>query len=72
MSNIAIIGLEDDTQLWVVDFAAGTVVPLSTTPTGDLATADAWRQNRTVIVKGIDLAIALSSLDDIPHGLHDD
>ncbi|AIC28554.1 MULTISPECIES: hypothetical protein [Rhizobium] len=59
MTKVVIIGIPGETGLWLADLDAGTVTPLN--PTGDLATASNLRKAGGIIVKGVDLAVAVSS-----------
>ncbi|MBB4481493.1 hypothetical protein [Rhizobium etli] len=59
MAKVVIIGIPGETGLWLADLNAGTVAPLN--PTGDLATASSLRKAGGTFVKGVDLAVAVSS-----------
>ena len=59
MAKAVIIGIPGETGLWLADLGTGTVKPLN--PTGDLATANDLRKVGGTFVKGVDLAVAVSS-----------
>ncbi|CAN7506554.1 hypothetical protein [Rhizobium leguminosarum] len=59
MAKAVIIGIPGEAGLWLADLGAGTVKPLN--PTGDLATANDLRKTGGTFVKGVDLAVAVSS-----------
>ena len=59
MAKVVIIGLPGEAGLWLADLGAGTVKPLN--PTGDLGTANDLRKAGGTFVKGVDLAVAVSS-----------
>ncbi|MGO6741138.1 hypothetical protein ACCS93_01580 [Rhizobium ruizarguesonis] len=59
MAKAVIIGIPGEPGLWLADLGAGTVKPLN--PTGDLATANDLRKAGGTFVKGVDLAVAVSS-----------
>lgn len=59
MAKAVIIGIPGETGLWLADLDAGTVKPLN--PTGDLATVSDLRKTGGTFVKGVDLAVAVSS-----------
>ncbi|ANK86845.1 MULTISPECIES: hypothetical protein [Rhizobium] len=59
MAKAVIIGIPGEEGLWLADLDAGTVKPLN--PTGELATASSLRKAGGIFVKGVDLAVAVSS-----------
>ncbi|OAV52724.1 hypothetical protein A6U98_28465 [Rhizobium sp. WYCCWR10014] len=59
MAKAVIIGIPGEAGLWLVDLDTGTVKPLN--PTGELATANGLRKAGGTFVKGVDLAVAVSS-----------
>ncbi|WP_313614297.1 hypothetical protein [Agrobacterium sp.] len=71
MSKVAVIGVSGDDQLWLVDFASGTVSPFTQPAESDLAKAVTLRQQGSTIVKGVDFAIAFSSAAVAASGHHE-
>ncbi|NKJ91163.1 hypothetical protein GFM14_05985 [Rhizobium leguminosarum bv. viciae] len=59
MAKVVIIGIPGEVGLWLADLGAGTVKPVN--PTGDLGTANDLRKAGGTFVKGVDLAVAVSS-----------
>ncbi|NKJ98461.1 hypothetical protein GFL80_02815 [Rhizobium leguminosarum bv. viciae] len=59
MAKVVIIGIPGEAGLWLADLGAGTVKPVN--PTGDLGTANDLRKAGGTFVKGVDLAVAVSS-----------
>ncbi|WP_064684912.1 hypothetical protein [Rhizobium bangladeshense] len=59
MAKVVVIGIPGEAGLWLADLDAGTVTPLN--PTGDLATVSSLRKAGGTFVKGVDLAVAVSS-----------
>ncbi|AHF85166.1 hypothetical protein RLEG3_26580 [Rhizobium leguminosarum bv. trifolii WSM1689] len=59
MAKAVIIGIPGEAGLWLADLGAGTVTAL--TPTGELATVNGLRKAGGTFVKGVDLAVAVSS-----------
>ena len=62
MAKIVVLGIQGETSLWLVDFAAGTVTPAAATALagsgGGLApTVDQIRASGYSVVKGVDLAV---------------
>lgn len=71
MSKIVVIGLPGQTGLWVADTESGVIVPLAPPYSGALASADALRQNGVLVAKGVNLAIAFGSMEEIAHSHHE-
>ncbi|GAB1583744.1 hypothetical protein PPNSA23_36870 [Phyllobacterium phragmitis] len=71
MAQVVVLGLSGSTDLWLVDFDAGTVTPVA--PSGDspLGQADSLRQAGATIVKGVDFAITASSASAVGGGFLD-
>ncbi|RCS23489.1 hypothetical protein DUT91_14580 [Phyllobacterium salinisoli] len=63
MTNAVVLGLEGKTDLWLVDFDAGTVAPVE-------HTSD-FRKSGKPMIKGIDLAVAINSAPDVGSGFMD-
>jgi hypothetical protein len=71
MAQVIVIGVEGEEGLWLADLGAGTVVPLQPPATGELATVSDLRKSGSVIVKGVDFAVAVSSADKVFAGHYD-
>jgi hypothetical protein len=71
MAKVIVIGVEGEEGLWLADLAAGTVVPLQPPATGELATVSDLRKSGSTVVKGVDLAVAVSAADKVFAGLFD-
>lgn len=50
--------------MWLADLGNGTVTPLDSV-TGDLATVNGFRKLGSTFVNNVDLAIAVSSVDEV-------
>jgi hypothetical protein len=64
MAKVVVIGIPGEPGLWVADLGNGTVTPLKSV-TGDLATVNGFRKPGSAFVKNVDLAIAVSSADEV-------
>lgn len=70
MAKVVVIGIPGEPGLWVADLGNGTVTPLHSV-TGDLAIVNGLRKPGAVIAKNVDLAVAVSSADDVFSGVFD-
>lgn len=70
MTKVVVIGIAGEPGLWLADLGNGTVRPLDSV-TGDLATANGLRSKGGTIVKDVDLAVAVSSADEVFSGHFD-
>ncbi len=64
MAKVVVIGIPGEPGLWLADLANGTVRPLDQV-TGDLGTLNGYRKSGSAIVKNVDLAIAVSSVERV-------
>ncbi|OAP38308.1 hypothetical protein AU381_22285 [Sinorhizobium glycinis] len=64
MSKVVVIGIPGEPGLWMADLGNGTVTPLNEV-TGDLATVNGFRKLGSTFVNNIDLAIAVTSVEDV-------
>nr|WP_314086780.1 hypothetical protein [uncultured Shinella sp.] len=71
MANIAVLGLQGEEGLWVVDFSAGTVTALPAPSTGALKDADDLRKAGATVTKGVNLAVLATSADAASGGYMD-
>ncbi|WP_105386598.1 hypothetical protein [Neorhizobium alkalisoli] len=71
MARIVVIGLPGDEQLYLADLDAGTVHPMTAPTSGPLATANDLRRAGGTIVKGVNLAVAVSSSEQAASGVFD-
>jgi len=71
MANIAVLGLQGEEGLWVVDFSAGTVTDLPAPSTGALKDADDLRKAGATVTKGVNLAVLATSADAASGGYMD-
>lgn len=71
MANAVVIGIAGESGLWLADLESGTVTPLSEPLSGGIATAIALRQQGVSVVKGVDVAIAVSSAADVAASHHE-
>ncbi|AUX77060.1 MULTISPECIES: hypothetical protein [Sinorhizobium] len=70
MAKVVVIGIPGESGLWVADLGNRTVTPLNSV-TGDLAVVNGFRKPGAVIAKNVDLAVAVSSVDDVFAGHFD-
>lgn len=71
MAKVAILGFVGEEGLYIVDLAAGTVAPMTTRVTGALqAVVDVQKAGGSVI-KGVNVAVAVTSAEDISNGRFD-
>ncbi|QLF71958.1 hypothetical protein FE840_020385 (plasmid) [Peteryoungia desertarenae] len=71
MSKVVVIGLPGEQGLWVADLGNGTVSALQEPFTGTLGSADSLRGSGAAIVKGVDLALAFGSMEEIAQSHHE-
>lgn len=71
MARIVVIGLSGDEQLFLADIDAGTVQPMVAPTSGALADANDLRTAGGTIVKGVNLAAAVSSSEQAASGVFD-
>lgn len=71
MAKVVILGLTGEQGLWVVDLEAGVVLPLDEAPTGEMAQAASLRKVGGTVVKGVNFAVAVTTVEDAAQGLHE-
>ncbi|WFS04460.1 hypothetical protein [Rhizobium tumorigenes] len=71
MSKLVVIRLPGESGLWLADLEAGTVTSLAVPVSGALKQASDLSAAGVTIVKGVDLAVAVSSTADVASGLLD-
>jgi len=71
MAKVVVIGIPGENGLWLADLTAGTVTQLPQPFSGELASAETLRRSGAAIVKGVDLAVAVSSADRVFSGHFD-
>ncbi|MCF3640591.1 hypothetical protein LXM94_11510 [Rhizobium sp. TRM95111] len=64
MARIVVLGLPGETGLWIADLDTGTVAAMAPPETGALGAANVLRESGAAIVKGVDFAVAVASLED--------
>ncbi|MCY1666937.1 hypothetical protein [Rhizobium sp. SL86] len=68
MSKVVVIGVSGEEALWVVDIASGTVTSLEVTEGSDFAAANSLRKQGATIVKNVDLAVGVDSMETLATG----
>lgn len=71
MARVVVIGLPGDDQLYIADIDAGTVQPIQPPASGPLASANDLRNAGGTIVKDVNLAVAVSSSEQVFSGVFD-
>ncbi|GAB1583743.1 hypothetical protein [Phyllobacterium phragmitis] len=71
MSNAVVLSLEGKSDLWLVDFDAGTVAPVARSSDDLLASTVDLRQSEEPIVRGVGLAVAINSAPEVGAGILD-
>ncbi|MFB9948453.1 hypothetical protein ACFFP0_06305 [Rhizobium puerariae] len=71
MAKVVVIGLPGDDQLYLADIDAGTVQPIQPPSSGPLAAANDLRKAGGTVVKDVDLAVAVSSSEQVFSGVFD-
>ena len=71
MGKVVLIGLPGEPGLWIADTKAGTVVPFDAAEGTALATANELRNGGAVVVKGVNLALAVDAADAAFSGFMD-
>jgi hypothetical protein len=64
MAKVVVIGIPGEPGLWMVDLGNGSVRQLDSV-TGDLATVNGFRKLGSSFINNVDLAIAVSSADEV-------
>lgn len=71
MAKLIIFSVEGESQLYAADLEAGTVVPVTGQPTGELASLLTLAQSGAIVTKGVKAAIALDAAATIPSSFHE-
>jgi hypothetical protein len=71
MAKVVVIGIAGETDLWVVDFDAGTVKPLSAPKAGSLKVVTDLGAAGTTVTKGVNVAVVVKSADEVFSGHYD-
>ncbi|MCJ8510059.1 hypothetical protein MUU53_19385 [Rhizobium lemnae] len=71
MTKLIILGVAGESQLYAADLEAGTVIPITGQPTGELASLITLTQSGAVVTKGVKAAIALDSSSSIASSFHE-
>lgn len=71
MAKVVVLGIEGDSKLWIADLEAGTVVPLDVPVKGALGNANELRESGAVVVKGVNLAVSVSTSSAVSSGYLD-
>lgn len=71
MAGVVVIGLEGQTDLYVVDLGAKTVTPLNPPAGGALSDANNLRTSGVNVVKGVTLAVSVKSAASAASGYLD-
>ncbi|MGE6740297.1 hypothetical protein ACQKGC_08505 [Allorhizobium pseudoryzae] len=68
MSKVVVLGISGEASLWFVDLENLTVSQVADPVEGELGKAVALRSAGAVVSKGVDFAVAVSSMEDIAQG----
>jgi hypothetical protein len=71
MAKVVVLGIPGEPGLWLADLDAGTVSPIDAPADGALASANKLRAGGSAVVKGVDLAVVVSSAAKVSSGLLD-
>ncbi|WP_026613892.1 hypothetical protein [Ensifer aridi] len=71
MARVAVIGFVGEEGLYVVDLDSGKVAPLTVPSTSPLQTVVDLKTAGATVVKGINVAIGVESVEDAFHGRFD-
>lgn len=71
MARVVVIGVAGEKDLYVADLDAGTVTPLATPTNGLLQTVVDLRSAGATVIKGLDVGISVTSVEDAAHGRFD-
>ena len=71
MTQVVVIGVEGETDLWVADLKAGTVAPLHSPKAGTLKTVTDLRASGASVIKGVNVAVAVKTADAAFSGHYD-
>ncbi|MCO5963692.1 hypothetical protein [Sinorhizobium meliloti] len=71
MDGVIVIGVAGGKDLYVADLDAGTIKPITPPTTGALQTVVDLRSAGASVIKGVDVAISVTSAEDAAHGRFD-
>jgi len=71
MSKVVVIGLPGEDGLWIADVGAGTITALAVPATGALKEANDLRVAGAIVVKGVNLAVAIRDTASVASGFLD-
>jgi hypothetical protein len=71
MASVVVLGVQGEDGYWLVDFDAGTVVPLPAFEGDPFGYSAQARASGAVLTAGIDLAVKVVSRDDAFSGRFD-
>ncbi|MCZ4092953.1 hypothetical protein [Sinorhizobium psoraleae] len=71
MARVIVISMAGEEGLWVVDLDAGSVVPLDPPKAGGLNTVTDLRASGTIVTKGVDMAVVVTSAEAAFAGHYD-
>jgi hypothetical protein len=71
MSNVVIIGIAGENELWVADLDAGTVTKIPEPTVGALQAANDLRNKGATVTKGVNLAVLATSAVAVAGGYMD-
>ncbi|WP_457584432.1 hypothetical protein [Ensifer canadensis] len=71
MAKVAILGLVGEEGFYIVDLEAGTVAPMTVPAKGALQTVVDLQKAGGSVIKGVSVAISVTSAEDISNGRFD-
>jgi hypothetical protein len=71
MARVVVIGVVGEKDLYVADLDAGTVTPLAAPTSGSLQTVVDLRSAGATVIKGLDVGVSVTSVEDAAHGRFD-
>ncbi|MGF6177780.1 hypothetical protein [Ensifer sp. 4252] len=71
MAKLAILGFAGEEGLYIVDLEAGTVAPMTVPVKGALQTVVDLQRAGGAVIKGVSVAVSVTSAEDISNGRFD-
>jgi hypothetical protein len=71
VAKVVVIGIPGEAGLWLADIDAGTVTAMESPAEGPLAAANKLRAGGSIVTKGVDFAVVISSAAKVSSGLLD-
>lgn len=71
MAKVAILGFAGEEGLYIVDLEAGTVAPMTVPVKGALQTVVDLQRAGGTVIKGVSVAVSVTSAEDISNGRFD-